>query len=468
MNNILSGISGYFSKSLILGTLLPVVMFSTLAWLVAVPVVPPEVSFFKPLEALEAQWKLLAYSFLMIVLAGFLYNVNTPLIRLYEGYPWSGLWIGKRRKAHFQRRFRILQAQWQGMPWLEYKLGQLNGADSRIGQVQDKKSAAGRNLKSEFPEEEKLILPTRLGNVIRSFENYTNLQYQIEAVTMWPRLVAKIDKDYAASIDDAKTSFDFMLNCSALSTVLAFLLLLASLLYPAPLASMWAALAWAAEVLIFCAVAVLFYRLAINRAKAWGNTVKGSFDLYRWDLLKQLGYSRLPRTVKEERDLWLNISQRMTYGDSYLVPPAEYSPRTTFAEAEPNFATLEIARGIDMPGETGELVVKLWVRNASPYNVTGVVITDTLADDFQYKWDTATVENASSPGHVVVVAGINPYRFSVGSLNINEKLTLTYKGLLVKKEVKESKGEQGQPAENRMAVNFRWLEADPPDGSKKE
>jgi len=466
MNNILSGISGYFSKSLILGTLLPVIMFSTLAWLVAGPVVPLEVSFFKPLEDLEAQWKLLAYTFLMIVLAGFLYNINTPLIRLYEGYPWSGLWIGKRRKAYFQRRFRVLQAQWQGMPWLEYKLDQLDSTDKRIGQVQDKKSAAGRNLKTEFPEEEKLILPTRLGNVIRSFENYTNLQYQIEAVTMWPRLVAKIDKDYAASIDDAKTSFDFMLNCSALSTVLAFLLLLVSLLYPAPLTSMWAALAWAAVVLTFCAVAVLFYRLAINRAKAWGNTVKGSFDLYRWELLKQLGYSRLPRTVKEERDLWLNISQRMTYGDSYLSPPAEYSPRTTFVEAEPNFATLEITRGIDMPGETGELVVKLWVSNASLYDVTGVVITDTLPDDFQYKWATASVENASSSEQRVVVAGINPYRFSVGPLSKGKELTLTYRSLLVRKEVKESTGRQDQPTENRMAVNFRWLEDDPPGGSK--
>jgi len=459
MNNILSGISGYFSKSMILGTFLPVVIFSTIAWLTAAPSLPPELSFFKPLETLDVQWKLLAFTLLMIVAAGFLYNINTPLIRLYEGYPWAELWIGKRRKAAYQRKFRILRAQWLGMPWLEYELNQLSEKDPRIKHVQDKKSIAGRVLKSDFPEEERLVLPTKLGNAIRSFENYSNIQYNIEAVALWPHLVAKLDKDYAAQVEDSKTSFDFMLNCSALSAVLSLMFLVGGLLYPMPLTSVRSAVFWIAEISIFSAAAHLFYRLAIGQAKAWGNMVKGAFDLYRWELLKQLGYSRLPGTVKEERALWLNISQRMIYGDTYLVPPAEYSPRTTFVEAYPDFATLEVSRGIDLPEETGELVVKLRVANGTEYDVTEVVITDTLPAEFQYKWDSAQVSNESALGQTVTVVGTNPYRFSVGQLNQTQELTLTYKALLVKKEVKAA--EPAVTADNRLAIDFRWVEDTP-------
>jgi hypothetical protein len=227
------------------------------------------------------------------------------------------------------------------------------------------------------------------------------------------------------------------------------------LLYPAPLTSARSTVFWIAEIGISWAAAHLFYRLAIGQAKAWGNMVKGAFDLYRWELLKQLGYSRLPSTVKEERALWLNISQRMIYGDTYLVPPAEYSPRTTFVEANPDFATLEVARGIDLPEETGELVVKLRVANRTAYKVEEVVVTDTLPAEFQYKWASASVENESSPVQDVTVVGTNPYHFSVGLLNPSQGLTLTYKALLVKKEVKPA--DPPGPADNRLAIDFRWV-----------
>jgi hypothetical protein len=470
MNSILSGISNYFSKSLILGTFLPVVVFVVFIWLLAVPLFPSDWPFFKPLEALDTQWKVLAISFFTIVLSGILFNVNSPLIRLYEGYPWSNLWIGERRRKHYQRQFRILQAQWKGIPWLEFELQKkaagLNIEDPRIKQAQNKKKGAGLRLNTDFPKDEKLVLPTRLGNVIRSFESYPDIQYNMEAVILWPRLVAKVDKEYSGAIDGTKTSFDFMLNCSALSAVLALLMLVVGLIYPTPLTSLPSALWWLVEIVVFWVAAFFFYQLSIDRAKAWGNTVKGAFDLYRWDLLKQLGYSRLPQTVTEERALWFNISQRMSYGDSYLVPPAEYSPRTTFVEAEPNFIVLDLAlaRGIATPDESGEIIVKLSVKNGSKYDAEKIVLADILPDDFRYKWDSAVVENPSEPSYRVSVAGINPYHFTVGKLEKDKELVLTYRGLSIKKEVKAMKEETGKPTENRLAVDFKWLETGPADG----
>jgi uncharacterized repeat protein (TIGR01451 family) len=458
MNNILSGISGYFGKALILGTFFPVVMFAIFTWLLIVPMFPVSFIFLSPLSAFDAEWKLLAFSFLAIVLTGLLFNINTPLIRLYEGYPWADLWIGRRRKKHYQRQLRLLQAQWLGIPFLEYELNRVNPNDTRLTSAINKKSIVGRNLKTDFPEDENLVLPTRLGNAIRSFENYSNTQYRIEAVVLWPRLIAQLDEDYAAEIEGSKTSFDFMLNCTTLSLVLALELFIIGLLYPMPLTSWQSFIFWLSKLSLSCLVAQLFYRLSVNRAKAWGNLVKGAFDLYRWDLLKRLGYSHMPGTVEDERALWHNISQRMTYGDTYTVPPVEYAPRTTLIKSTPSFASLQVGRGIEVPHETGELIVKLRVVNVGDYNARQVVITDTLPDGFQYLWDTASISNTSDPTYKVSVIGINPYHFTVGKIDILKEVVLTYRGLAVNKEVKEHKAAPQAPSDNRLMIDFRWLD----------
>lgn len=60
MTSILSTISGFFSKPLILGSFLPVVIFILLSWLLLIPILPPGNLVFQPLEGLEKEWKLLA------------------------------------------------------------------------------------------------------------------------------------------------------------------------------------------------------------------------------------------------------------------------------------------------------------------------------------------------------------------------------------------------------------------------
>jgi hypothetical protein len=254
-----------------------------------------------------------------------------------------------------------------------------------------------------------------------------------------------------------------MLNCSALSAVLSTLMLVVGLIYPAPLTSLTNGILWGVEIILFWVLSFFFYRLSIDRAKAWGNTVKAAFDLYRWDLLKQLGYSRLPQTAAEEKDLWFNISQRMSYGDTPLVPPPEYSPRTTFLEVRPDFIVpeLEVLRGIEMPEESGELIISVSIKNISEkYNARKIVLIDTLPDDFRYRWDTATLDNPSDPEHKVSVAGINPYRFNVGKLEKGKTLVLTYRGLSIKKEAVAKKGKATEPAGSGLKVNINVLKSD--------
>ena len=437
MGSLLSGISGYFSKNLILGTFLPVVVFVSLGLLLAMPLFPLDWTVLKPLQDLDTQWKAIAISFLTIVITGLLYGVNIPLIRLYEGYPWRQLVIGRWRTNKYKRLFRIALSEWKGTPHIEYAWRERRDQLSRFTEQKD---FAGRTLFLDFPAREDLVLPTRLGNVIRSFESYPFRQYHMEAITFWPRLVAKVDKEYAAGIEETKTSFDFMLNCSALSTLLSFIIFVIGSLYPAHLNKNNGAIIWVVEIVSFMMIAYISYSLSIDRARAWGNTIRTAFDLYRLDLLKQLGYTGVPASLAEERELWEYIGERMIYGDYYLLPPAEYTPRTSFASCTPKYARLEIARGIacrePTPAEatpsSGEMMIKISVRNVGIYGISEAFVTDTLPDGFGYRWDSASATDDRGLKRRVSISGTNPYRFGVGALKKNEGLVLEYSALSFK------------------------------------
>lgn len=430
MGGILSGISGYFSRHLILGTFLPVVIFVTLSWILVIPSLPTDWPILRPLQSFGAEWQILSFSFVAIVLTGLLYNINIPLITLYEGYPWKELWIGQYRTKKYTRLFAIATARWNGTPHISNEL--LKAKDARLAAIEKLRALAGSTLFADFPAREDLVLPTRLGNVIRSFESYSLRQYGMDAVTFWPRLVSVIPKDYASAIDEAKASFDFMLNCSALSSLLAFIVFLTGTVYPAHFnRGGW--VFWVSELVLLCLAAHYAYRLSIGRARTWGNTVRTSFDLYRKDLLKQLGYTRVPETLEEEQRLWSNIGERIVYGDHYRLPQIAFVSEKTFVKCEPNIATFAILRSVATPEDaapsSGEYVTTITIRNTGDYNATKLSVTDTLPDGFIYRYKSAQLSNPDDRGHVMQVSGTNPYTFSLGKLNYDSELVLTYRSV---------------------------------------
>jgi uncharacterized repeat protein (TIGR01451 family) len=430
MTDILSTISGQFSKSLILGAFLPAAIFVVLGVIFVVPLFPVDSPLLTSLQVLDTQSKLLTILFLTIVLSCLLHNLNIPIIRLYEGYPWKDSWIGQRCTRRYQAKFDAVQARWRGMRTLVYALRAQNPSDRRSPAIEAEWGRIGRIVDTEFPPYRRMLLPTRVGNVIRSFESYSYRQYGIEAITLWTRLIAKIDKDYAAATDDAKTSFDFTLNSSVLSMILGAAILIVGLCCPSALSlpSLW--VRWLFEVIGFGVLAYSFYLCSIPRASAWGAMVKGAFDLYRWDLLEQLGYKRVPVTMKEERALWDDISLQMMYGDSPKVRMAEYAAMHTLARGEPYVVDLEIGRGISVPAGDRVVTVTLCVKNVDAQGRTAmnVVVTDTLPDGFDYEWNSACVDNSNVP-----VVGVNPYQFNIGNLNPGKEVTLTYRMIFRKK-----------------------------------
>src|SRR5438128_628746 len=89
MTGLISAISGQFSKSLFLGAFFPTVVFLVAGYLLIGPLMPGPPPLQDALPQIDAQWQLIVWSFLAVVLSGMLFNLNGPIIRLYEGYPWK-------------------------------------------------------------------------------------------------------------------------------------------------------------------------------------------------------------------------------------------------------------------------------------------------------------------------------------------------------------------------------------------
>jgi hypothetical protein len=376
------------------------------------------------------------FTFATVVLSGLLYSFNTAIRDFYEGYPWQYTAVGQWRMRHYKSQLEAARTLMSRTLLLrnELKRRDPNEFGNLIEKIENERTTVGWRINNAFPNESYLVLPTRLGNIMRSFETYPFRQYKMAGVPLWPRLRAKIDKEYAAAIDDAKTPLDFIINISFLSAVMSTAILVVGLLYPIPLAERQAGIWWGLEILAFAFLSYLSYLLALNQTREWGNMFKSSFDLYRWDLLKQLGYKQLPTSITEERALWGGIYRQMMYGDPPGSPLSEYASRSTFShgylDGEPFMVGLQTTRGVDRPDADGVSTVTLRVKNKDGQGrlMKNVVIRDTLPDGFDYIWDSASIADQS-----VTVSGSNPYYFQINDLDHNSETTLIYKTIRPKK-----------------------------------
>jgi len=424
MNEFLTKISGQITGAMIVGTLFPVLLFLTILVLVVFPVTPYGHQYVDLLKDPQ-NWKGVdAVVASLVILLGtvLLYQLNNVLIRLYEGYPWRQSIIGKllcwRKKKHWQQaatmRNRIFNLR-QGK-----RLEDVRGSLSQ--DLNTRRIEIIRELNGEYPFREDLILPTRLGNVIRAFETYTNRQYKADAVVFWPRLQGTLDANYAQSIDAVKAGFDFMLNTSFLCAMLALLLAAAGLRWRHPELYGWFQ-TWEGWVVVLVILSCLAYEGAINRAGEWGTAVKAAFDLYRLPLLQKLGYEIKPSDLSEEQTFWEVIGYHYSFPGDGLCRDLPYRTPQLSIVVEPACAKLTHSRTVT-PIDDSTTQVRIVISNVDPtrLGVDMVAIKDEIPAGVRYARDTATVNGAP-----VQLVGVDPLEVKLGPLPYNEVFTLVYR-----------------------------------------
>jgi len=210
-----------------------------------------------------------------------------PVVRAYEGYWMLRPWAAPLGRA----RCRAQQRRW----------------DSLV--LTDPRDYTRRYR--EFPAQPQEVLPTRLGNAIRTAESYARAErrYGVDAVFFWPRLYPLLPDALRDSLAAARSSMEQLLFIALLSGALAPVTLVLAIALRLPVA-VWLPVVVAAPVL-----ASLAYRSAVAVAVSYGELVRSAFDTHRLTLLTSLGYA-LPTSLDEERQLWQAIGQLLYRRDT--------------------------------------------------------------------------------------------------------------------------------------------------------
>jgi hypothetical protein len=153
------------------------------------------------------------------------------------------------------------------------------------------RTQADRVALHRYPEEWRRMMPTRLGNALRHYEDKAGRQYGLNVVTIAPHLNLVALKGHREYVDDCRKGLDLGVRLCALfasATVLSVGLMVRD--------GAWLLLALAP----YC-VSYLAYRGATSSAQAYGSALSTLVDLSRFALYEQL-HVPPPSDTQVERD----------------------------------------------------------------------------------------------------------------------------------------------------------------------
>jgi hypothetical protein len=416
MEKLFSAISGQFGRSILIGALLPATLFVVAVYLFVLPMVPWESHLAARLEVLEPQWRLVAGFVYAVILAGLLHIFNIPIIRFYEGYPWQNGLIGRWRCRRQRAKANAVSGRVETARELRTAVPKSQtGLRDELRIVRDE---ARRRRFFEYPDPE-YVLPTRLGNVIRSFEMYSQRQYGISAIPLWPRFAVRLRTEHAQMIDDAKTFFDVTIHLSFLAAVTAALLVVAACFFPTPFLTFDLFWPWGVRVGISVWVAWFFYNGSLSRAMEWGDLVRSAFDLHRGDVLAGLGFEPPPGDLESERAVWTEISRRFDFGEPLTERKLRFDLRTIVLPVD---SPVMLTRAAGPPNAAGIRTVAIRVYNPQSRPADGVKIVEHVTNGMELLWGTASVS----------FTGTNPYHFQVPQIAAKGEVVISYQVLAKK------------------------------------
>jgi hypothetical protein len=198
----------------------------------------------------------------------------------------------------------------------EYQVMKLKRINKRVDRLINQRDALAAEYDQKYPPNESLIMPTRLGNILRAAEAYPQDRYGADAVALWPRMVWAIDKEYMFHVDSANDQCSFLLNSSLLSGIFAALSLTASgyvLLFQRDPSS---SIIYSLTGVITLGIGWFFYSASLVNVTKYGNLIRSSYDLFRFNFIEIL-HLKLPVDTEHEKELWERISDFVTIGELY-------------------------------------------------------------------------------------------------------------------------------------------------------
>lgn len=310
MTEIVKGILGG-SWTLILGWILP----SSLGLTIFGFMVLPSLTNLGPLsDVSNASASTQAFILLTasVILGLTIASLATPLYRVLEGYLlWPSSWAAKRTAEHVSARGRAA--------------AEVTTAQDEQGRLDLRGSLALERFR-RYPDDERQVAPTRLGNAIRRFEYYSYDRYQLSSQLLWNQLRGVAPESVVKDVDSARAGVDFFVCLLYISGATSLAALLALFSEERHLATLLIATVGSAT------AAVVSYPLAVLATDAWASAVKAMVDVGRVPLAEGLGL-RIPETLAEERQMWQKVGWFLGYRFNPEAA-ANLDPYRTLADGE--------------------------------------------------------------------------------------------------------------------------------------
>lgn len=252
---------------------------------------------------------------LAIAIAVTLQPLQFRLVQLLEGYWPNGPHIFFRIGIAIQRRrYERLQDQLTGE--LSY------ASEVKERAANERMQMAELRLIERFPKPERL-LPTALGNALRSSEDRAGKRYGAEAVVLWPRLYPLLPVEMRAAVEDEVNQLDVSARLTITWLVTAVASCLCLLRDPTSLTQHPS---WLVVPTVTCLLAWLSYQAAIESAVAHGLDIEVALDLHRSLLVSAM---RLPEPgrLSVERRTMERLCQLFQTDDEGHSIELDYKPR---------------------------------------------------------------------------------------------------------------------------------------------
>jgi hypothetical protein len=215
-------------------------------------------------------------------------QLTLPVLRLLEGY-WPGWLEGLRQwmVGRVSHRRDGQAALWRTLQTAEA---------GRLPSAQRATLARLERQLARVPVQVEQRMPTRLGNTLRASEARPGQKYGLDAIVCWPRLWLVLPASVQAEVSAARTRLDQAIQLwiwGALVVVWTIWLWWAPLLAALMLTTAWG--------------------LALDAARAYGDLVEASYDLYRADLYRAVR-APLPSDAAEEYACGLTLTRYLRRG----------------------------------------------------------------------------------------------------------------------------------------------------------
>lgn len=171
-----------------------------------------------------------------------------------------------------------------------------------------------RVVEQRYPLDERAIRPTRLGNILEVAMEHPWIVYGMEGMLWLPHLLPSLPSYLGDALDGAQARLLGLLNLSLVCAVLA----VEAVLVLGVVGQEWPTAGGAA--LVGAALAWFSYQAATNQAMEVSGQIRVAFNLYRQEILKQLGLNT-PANAVAERALWQTLTKEL------LGQPVDAAPR---------------------------------------------------------------------------------------------------------------------------------------------